>query len=90
MNEVATGRHGAQHDGHGQPPCLAHHFDDIGQQREAESLGMWGTRPASPDLAVFLVGETGLTAPPRQTHFKPLETQGVVPSTLCFSLPAYV
>jgi cytochrome c oxidase subunit 3 len=41
MSEVTTSTHGAEHDGHGQPPYLAHHFDDIGQQRQAEGLGMW-------------------------------------------------
>jgi cytochrome c oxidase subunit 3 len=41
MSEVTTSAHDAQHDGRGQPPYLAHHFADIGQQREAESLGMW-------------------------------------------------
>jgi cytochrome c oxidase subunit 3 len=32
---------------HGTHPALAHHFDDLGQQREASTLGMW----------VFLVTE---------------------------------
>jgi cytochrome c oxidase subunit 3 len=32
---------------HGAHPALAHHFDDLGQQREATTLGMW----------VFLVTE---------------------------------
>jgi cytochrome c oxidase subunit III len=41
MSEVTTRPPDAQHNGHGQPPYLAHHFDDIGQQREAEALGMW-------------------------------------------------
>jgi cytochrome c oxidase subunit 3 len=42
MSEVTTRPEGAQqHDGHGQPPYLAHHFDDIDQQRYAGSLGMW-------------------------------------------------
>jgi cytochrome c oxidase subunit 3 len=41
MSEVTTSPHDAQHDGRGRPPYLAHHFDDVGQQREAESLGMW-------------------------------------------------
>jgi cytochrome c oxidase subunit 3 len=40
MSEVTTSPP-AQHDGHGQPPYLAHHFDDIVQQREAAGLGMW-------------------------------------------------
>lgn len=41
MSEVTTGTQDVRHDGHGRPPYLAHHFDDIGQQRYAESLGMW-------------------------------------------------
>src|SRR5579884_219395 len=41
MSEVTTDPHAAEHNGHGQPPYLAHHFDDIGQQRYAENLGMW-------------------------------------------------
>jgi cytochrome c oxidase subunit 3 len=41
MSEVTTSPAGAGHDGHGQPPYLAHHFEDIGQQREAAGLGMW-------------------------------------------------
>jgi cytochrome c oxidase subunit 3 len=41
MSEVTTRPPDAGHDGHGQPPYLAHHFDDIGQQRTAEGLGMW-------------------------------------------------
>ncbi len=41
MSEAVTTGHEVPHDGAGQPPYLAHHFDDIGQQRYAESLGMW-------------------------------------------------
>src|SRR5439155_50424 len=33
LPEIATG--------HAHPPTLAHHFDDLGQQREAATLGMW-------------------------------------------------
>jgi cytochrome c oxidase subunit 3 len=41
MSEVVTSPHQAQPDGQGRPPYLAHHFDDIGQQRYAGSMGMW-------------------------------------------------
>jgi cytochrome c oxidase subunit 3 len=41
MSEVTASPPDVHHDGHGQPPYLAHHFEDIGQQRYAESLGMW-------------------------------------------------
>lgn len=38
--QEAHGGHGAAH-GHGQSPHLAHHFDSMGQQKEAATLGMW-------------------------------------------------
>jgi cytochrome c oxidase subunit 3 len=41
MSEATTSTPEVQHNGHGEPPYLAHHFDDIGQQRYAESMGMW-------------------------------------------------
>jgi cytochrome c oxidase subunit 3 len=40
LPDISTAPHGAH-------PALAHHFDDLGQQREASTLGMW----------VFLVTE---------------------------------
>lgn len=39
--------HALGHEGHQHPPALAHHFEDLGQQSEAATLGMW----------VFLVTE---------------------------------
>ena len=39
--------HAVAHEHHHHPPALAHHFEDLGQQSEAATLGMW----------VFLVTE---------------------------------
>jgi cytochrome c oxidase subunit 3 len=33
--------HAVAHEHHHHPPALAHHFEDLGQQSEAATLGMW-------------------------------------------------
>jgi len=41
LPETHAVAHEQQHHHHHHPPALAHHFEDLGQQSEAATLGMW-------------------------------------------------